>query len=114
MAKTKKPPARDTRYRRIVALLDAAAKGSTADYGGIGAPWRLPLERLLEVEIYGVRMIAPAEAPAPAMARSGCGCGCATTAQDPGGDAPAEGLPRYPGRGAASGLVKGLRGQAPY
>jgi len=113
MAKTKKPPARDTRYRRIVALLDAAAKGSTADYGGIGAPWRLPLGRLLEVEIYGVRMIAPAEAPA-AVAKSGCGCGCAATAQDPGGDAPGEGLPRYPGRGAASGLVKGLRGQAPY
>ena len=104
-----------TRYERVVEILDRAAEGSPADYGGVGAPWRLPLDRFQEVEVYGVRMIAPAAAPAPRGGGCGCGCGCGTaSAQDPAGDAPGDRLPRYPGRGAASGLVKGLRGQAPY
>jgi tyrosinase len=102
-----------TRYARVKQILDDAAAGSSADYGLGGAPWHLPLARLEEVEVYGVRWIAPAAAPL-AAAKSGCGCGCATSAQSPQGDAPGEGVPRYPGRGAASGLVRGLRGQAPY
>jgi tyrosinase len=100
-----------TRYGRVKEILDAAAAGSAADYGIGGPPWRLPLRRLLEVEVYGVRMIAP---PPPAGAAAGCGCGCATAGQSPRGDAPEDRLPRHPGRGAASGLVRGLRGQAPY
>lgn len=55
-----------TRYERVRAILDAAGN-SMADYGGVGRFWRLQLpellllQELLEVEIYGVRMIAPAE-----------------------------------------------------
>jgi len=102
-----------TRYERVREILDRAAGGSTSDYGGVGRPWRLPLAQLERVEVYGVRMIAP-PAPAGTPAKQGCGCGCATSAQSPEGDPPGERIPRYPGRGAASGLVKGLRGQAPY
>src|SRR5262249_15522358 len=53
----------------------------------------------LEVEIHGVRMIAPAS-PAPAS------CCCAHEAT---GTPPA-----FPGRGATSGLIRGLRGQPPF
>ena len=69
-----------TRYERVKEILDKAAGTSTADYGGIGRFWELPLSELLEVKVHGVRMIAPAE----------------------------------PGRGAASGLVQGLRGEGPF
>ena len=102
-----------TRWERVQQILDAAAGASAADYGGVGRPWRLPLERLHTVEVYGVRLIAPPQ-PAASARAGGCGCGCeatAQTAQGPGEDA---GFPPYPGRGAASALVKGLRGQAPY
>ncbi len=106
-----------TRWQRVREILDAAAGDSAADYGGVGRPWHLPPARLETVEVYGVRMIAPAKpslALAPAPAKAGCGCGCATTGQAAAGDALGEGFPRFPGRGAASALVKGLRGQAPY
>ena len=105
--------ATQTRYERVREVLNRAAGGSTADYGGVGRPWNLPLAELERVEVYGVRMIAPAAA-AKAPAARGCGCGCATSGQSPEGDAPEERHPRYPGRGAASGLVKGLRGEPPY
>ncbi|HEX7241020.1 MAG TPA: hypothetical protein VF263_12180, partial [Longimicrobiaceae bacterium] len=98
-----------TRWERVREILDAAAGGSTSDYGGHGRPWRLPLARLETVEVYGVRMIAPPQ-PVPAAKAGGCGCGCAPAAAGEG----AAPFPRYPGRGAASGLVKGLRGEAPY
>ncbi|HET7460979.1 MAG TPA: tyrosinase family protein, partial [Longimicrobium sp.] len=101
-----------TRYGRVKEILDAAAGESAADYGIGGPPWRLPLRRFLEVQVYGVRMIAP-ETPSPAeCGPRGCGCGCA--GQDPFAEPGADVHPRFPGRGAASGLVKGLRGQAPY
>jgi tyrosinase len=108
---------RTTRYVRVKEILDAAAGASTADYGGIGRPWHLPLARFTTVEVYGVRMIAPpapASAPAALPVRGGCGCGCATGGQDPDGDPPGARVPPHPGRGAASGLVRGLRGEAPY
>jgi tyrosinase len=65
------------------------------------------------VEVYGVRMIAPARAAASTSAK-GCGCGGVATAERPEGADPAARFPAFPGRGAASGLVKGLRGEAPY
>jgi tyrosinase len=98
-----------TRWYRVREILDAAAGGSPADYGGIGRPWRLELPHLETVEVYGVRMIAPPRAALAVAKKAGCGCGCGTT-----GDAEAVPFPAYPGRGAASALVKGLRGQAPY
>ena len=105
-----------TRFDRVRQILDAAAGDSTSNYGGVGRPWRLTRDQLLTVEVYGVRMVAPAveESAAPAASGTGCGCGCATTAERPGGQESGARFPRYPGRGAASGLVKGLRGQAPY
>jgi tyrosinase len=81
-----------TRYARVREILDAAAAGSTADYG-VGEPfWRLPHARLLEVKVHGVRMIAPAQE------KGSCGCSG----------------PSACSRSAASGLVQGLRGQAPF
>ena len=50
-----------SRYQRVKDILDAAAGNSTADYQGHGRFWNLPLSQFLEVEIYGIRMIAPAE-----------------------------------------------------
>lgn len=104
-----KPP---TRWDRIRDILDAAAGDSTSSYGGIGRPWKRSRNELLTLEVYGVRMVAPAveEDAAPATTA----CGCAVTAERPGGPESGARFPRYPGRGAASGLVRGLRGQAPY
>lgn len=102
-----------TRWERVRQILDTAAGASTSDYGGVGRPWRLPLGELAAVEVYGVRMIAPAAKPAPA-AKTACGCGCAVTAERPDGAVEGGEFPAHPGRGAASGLVRGIRGQAPY
>src|SRR5690349_14723842 len=85
-----------TRYEQVKQILDRAAGGSTVDYDGLGRFWHLPLPQLLEVEVFGVRMIAPAVAPVPS-------CCQAESA-----DAAAE------SRGARSGLVRGLRGRPPF
>ena len=61
-----------TRYERVREILDRAAGDSAADYGGRGRFWDvLTLEELLEVELYGVRMIAPASATATAVEGAG-------------------------------------------
>jgi tyrosinase len=104
-----------TRWERVRQILDAAAGGSASDYGGVGRPWWLSPDKLETVQVYGVRMIAPAtDQAAAAPAAKGCGCGCAATAERPAGPEPGARFPRYPGRGAASALVRGLRGEAPY
>jgi tyrosinase len=89
-----------TRYERVKQILDRAAKGATADYDGHPEFWKLPLPEFLDVEIYGIRMIAPAPPEAEPSASS-C-CHAAT------GKAPAI------KRSAQSGLIKGLRGAAPF
>ncbi len=83
-----------TRYEKVKQVLDRAAAGSNVGYDGQGQFWHLPLPKLLEVEIAGVRMIAPAEAPA-----ASCCHPVAAEAES---------------RGARSGLIRGLRGQAPF
>ncbi|HEX3583145.1 MAG TPA: tyrosinase family protein [Thermoanaerobaculia bacterium] len=88
-----------TRYERVVEILDRAAAKSDSNYGGAGRFW-FPLADLMEARVYGVRMIAPAE---PARET----CSCCTPMQTADG-------PRFPGRGAKSGLVRGLRGEAPF
>jgi tyrosinase len=83
--------AETTRYQRVKDILDRAADGSTADYGGIGGMghfWDLPLDDFKQVEIYGVRLISE-------KGTRTC-CGTETS------------------RGAASGLVQGLRGEPPF
>jgi tyrosinase len=79
-----------SRHARFKAIMDAAAGDSAADCGGAGRFWTLPLDQLHEARIDGVRLVAPAEAA------DSCGGGSGE------------------GRGAASGLVKGLRGQPPF
>ena len=81
-----------TRYARVIAILDAAAAGSVADYGGQPRFWAGGVERLAAAVISGVRMIAPA---VPAAC-------CAGEADD-----------GY-SRATASGLIRGLKGEAPF
>ena len=84
-----------TRYEKVKQILDRAAAGRNVDYDGQGQFWHLPLPKLLEAEIAGVRIIAPAEAAAPSC--------CHPVAAE-----------EAEGRGARSGLIRGLRGQAPF
>ena len=81
-----------SRYARFQEILKAA--GSASDYGGLGPLWEIPLARLLEANLHGVRLIAPEE--------TGHSC-CSHMAA-----APSE------SRSARSGLIQGLRGQAPF
>jgi tyrosinase len=85
-----------TRYEQVKEILDRAAEGGATDYDGKGLFWHLPLDRLLDVEIYGVRMIAAAE---PTVAAS-----CCHHEADAGSTS----------RGERSGLIRGLRGLAPF
>ena len=93
------PSAAASRYDQVKSILDGAAGHCPADYQGYGRFWNLPLAEFLELSIYGIRMIAPAtEGAAPAA--DCCHCPPDQTAQ--------------PGRGAASGLIRGLRGLFPF
>lgn len=85
-----------TRYEQVKQILDSASAGADVDYDGKGQFWNLPLSQLLDVEIYGVRMIAPAETAMPSCCHSEVVDNTAI------------------GRGATSGLVRGLRGEAPF
>lgn len=85
-----------TRFEQVKQILDSAAAGGATDYDGNGLFWHLPLPQLLQVEIYGVRMIAPAEVTSTG---SCCHHEADTTSTK---------------RSARSGLVQGLRGEAPF
>src|SRR5882762_1474640 len=85
-----------TRYKQVQQILDRAAAGSSADYDGLGDFWNKPLSQLLELELHGIRIIAPAEAPVASCCHGGSA------------DSPSE------SRSSRSGLVRGLRGQAPF
>lgn len=95
-----------TRWARVQEILDRAHT-ETPVYAGARAFWR-DLDTLLAAELHGVRMVAPAQAAAAA------GCGCGSPGCGGGARSGAEGTVKYPGRGATSGLVKGLRGQPPF
>lgn len=105
-----------TRYEKVKAILDAAAGDSTADYHGWGRFWNLPYEDFLQVEVYGIRMIA--EVPRPDLVGQTVDSPEAGTAHlccpTPAGET-LDGLAVVrAGRGAASGLIKGLRGEYPF
>ncbi|MDX6501549.1 MAG: tyrosinase [Blastocatellia bacterium] len=85
-----------TRYEKVKQILDQGAAGSIADYGGLGPFWHLPLAQFLQVEIHGIRMIAADVAPLSSCCHGGSV------------DAAAE------SRSARSGLIRGLRGLAPF
>jgi tyrosinase len=92
MAATKPAGKSATRYAQVKQILDAAANGAVADYGLGATPfWDLPLDDLLKFALYGIRLIAP-------PTQSPC---CAE-----------DGVPYC--RSAASGLIKGLRGETPF
>ncbi|MBR0848161.1 tyrosinase family protein [Bradyrhizobium diazoefficiens] len=76
-------------YARVKAILDEAAGQSTAEYGGTGRFWDNGAQALQEAEIFGVKMVAPQPA----------GHACCVPAH---------------ARSDASGLIKGLRGEAPF
>jgi len=87
-----------TRYERVQAILDGAVGESPSDYGGEGPFWHLSLPKLERFQLYGIPMIAPENA--------GAACPCCVSASSDG--------VKFPGRGAASGLVHGLRGEPPF
>jgi tyrosinase len=88
------------RFHRVQAILDGAAGQSSASYQGYGRFWHLPLAELLTLSIYGVRMIAPSAEHGGGPAHHEC---CGHGAASP-----------QLGRGAASGLIHGLRGMFPF
>jgi tyrosinase len=100
------PDPKWSRYQRVKQILSDASGNVNPSYQGHGQFWNLPYHEFLEVTLYGVRMIAPpaGSSAAPAPGKSCCHGG--TTNVVSGG--------AQPGRGAASGLIKGLKGQPPF
>lgn len=88
------PSSATSRYQRFQNIMRDAAGSSPADYGGLGPFWDLPLPRLLEATLHGVRLIAPSESAKPSCCHS-----------TPGGEQ---------SRSERSGLIQGLRGAAPF
>ena len=86
----------NTRFERVQQILREAADGHAAAYGGQRL-WEYTREKLLEAHLYGVRLIAPEREVVPSC--------CADHAAT---------MPAPQGRGARSGLVQGLRGEAPF
>jgi tyrosinase len=82
-------PVPSTRYAQVKTILNGAAT-APADYGcGATAFWELPLPEFLAFSLYGLRVIASEPA------KTCCGKDSGT-------------------RSDASGLIKGLRGAAPF
>ena len=124
-------PQKKSRYERVKKILNDAQGDANPSYQGHKRFWNLPLEEFLSVTIYGVRMIAAegdadvcdevmqpaghsccgseAESAAPAAdttsTEPSC-CGSESTAQPE--------MKPSRGRGAASGLIKGLKGEFPF
>ncbi|MCB9234953.1 MAG: tyrosinase family protein [Bacteroidia bacterium] len=110
----------ETRYARVKRLLNTAAGDSTADYQGMGRFWNLPYQEFLHIEIYGVRMIAEVtewhtdemslDTPEERLANSCCPVPLKTAQASATRILPVV----RPGRGAGSGLIKGLKGEFPF
>jgi tyrosinase len=114
-------PQNKSRYEAVKEILDTAQGKANPSYQGQGRFWDLPLDQFLQVKLYGIPMIADAGEPdfcrdqmsgggsccdpTPTPAPSCCGT---ETPDDKAGPHPS------PGRGAASGLIKGLKGQFPF
>lgn len=127
----KRKKSKETPYDRFKVIMDKAAGTSTADYEGYGRFWNtLSLRELQKVSIYGVKMIAPrkefrtiSEADDSHVKDDSC---CQTEsscchddknskgAGDHDHEAGEKSKKSFPGRGAASGLVKGLKGEFPF
>jgi tyrosinase len=81
-----------SRYEQFREIMDAAAGKSTADYGGQGRFWNLKLPDLLKASLHGIPLIAPEQERKASCCHSGPG----------------------ESRSARSGLIRGLRGEAPF
>lgn len=130
-------PQAASRYVRVKQILDAAQGTATPSYQGLGRFWNLPLEKFMTATLYGIQLIAEPVEPDhcddiinPTPARSCCqddepasvapppppegggegGHDCCGPKETPGGGG---GKPSK-GRGAASGLIKGLKGEFPF
>ncbi|NQY09327.1 MAG: tyrosinase family protein [Flavobacteriales bacterium] len=125
-----------TPYAKFKRIMDEAAGNSTADYQGHGRFWNtLSIKELQEVSIYGIKMIAPVDGTSDAPQNTPSEIpDCCHPRDTPKVETPDccphdpdakdgddhhhhhdETAETYtPGRGAASGLVKGLKGQFPY
>jgi len=106
--KTDSATSNRSRYDRVKEILNNASGDAHPSYQGYDRFWNLPRKELLEVSLYGIRMIAPAtdasaEGPAP-----GKSCCHGQT------EIPATAASPQQGRGAASGLIQGLKGQSPF
>lgn len=98
-----------SRYQRVKQILNDAAGEACPSYQGHERFWNLPLRDFLAARLYGIALIAPAPAAArPASLPIVSGGSCCHT--EPAAPKPA----KFPGRGAASGLIRGLRGQFPF
>jgi tyrosinase len=75
------------RHEQVKAILDAAAGTSQSDYGGAGRFWDGDVDTLKQARVYGIAMIAPEQQPT-----------CCEPEK----------------RSARSGLIRGLRGVAPF
>lgn len=115
-----------SRYQRVQEILDQAAGESTADYQGFGPFWRLPYDEFIGFEIYKIPLFGPfgKHYAIPLVGPSGSQQGASgnhtssISAQAAGccpssGTAPSP-TTSSPGRGAQSGLVRGLRGEFPF
>jgi tyrosinase len=107
-----------SRYQRVRQILDQAAGSAHPSYQGHDRFWNLPYDEFLNTRLYGIPMIAPPQAAAPAtlpVASAATAKSCCHGESTP--TAPAAALtsaPASPGRGAASGLIRGLKGQPPF
>lgn len=77
-----------TRYQKVRAILNAATRDSKSDYGGLGQFWNAGVEALKSAQLHSVAMIA-------SEGKTTC-CG------------------KQRSRSEVSGLIQGLRGQAPF
>jgi tyrosinase len=106
-----------SRYQRVQAILDQAAGDSTADYQGFGPFWQLPYDEFIRFKIYDIPLIATGRAAVQpgATGRSAgpaSACGCEPTTDSV--ETPVAAATSSAGRGASSGLVRGLRGEWPF
>jgi tyrosinase len=112
-----------SRYELVKEILNTAQGKANPSYQGQGRFWELPLDQFLQVKLYGIPMIAAEPEPdfCSDQMNSAAGGSCCDAPPTPepsccGSETPddkAKPLPQ-PGRGAASGLIKGLKGQFPF
>jgi tyrosinase len=117
------PPSQQwSRYQQVKKILDDASGEVHPSYQGYDRFWNLPLSELLQLTLYGVRMIAlatasPVTAVADTLPAAAAPCCHAPKAASPSASPTAiasSGAQPQPGRGASSGLILGLKGLAPF